>query len=547
MKITAIKSILILITIIVSLIVFSCKQESIQKELQIETVLKQRDFTNTEIDSVSQEIFNRKPDSLGVDILIHLYSRSLRTELKRTELLDSAIYFAEKINYIRGLANAYDRKGLNLRYESQFKESLSFHKTALSLYRKTLDTLGTIYCLNNLGVVLRKLNHEHESMKYYMEALELSRLLKNDKNIAIALNGVGNVFTNMGQYDKAMSYFREALELETSRDNQRGVNYDLSNIAEVFMLTNQYDSALYYYEKSLEIGKKRDYKADLAIDYYNLGMLYQNMGVHEKSITYLIQAIPRLQEYRSLRYLSKTYINLGIDYSVLRQYTKAEFYLVEGLKIAEEIESQENIICAYQAFTDHYKSLGDYKKALEYQQQYLKLKEEVSSEKTKRNIASLEVLYERRLQDMEIEQYQTELKLSRSQSVIQYTIIAAMIVLVLVLLVIARLRKQNSNFIIDQMRNDIQDYISRIEYFENQTKSDNNESEKEIFYKNVEKFGLSEREIDVLLLISKGLKNDEIAEKLFLSVSTVKTHTRNIFIKLDVRNRIEAARVTMVV
>ncbi len=109
MKITAIKSILILITIIVSLIVFSCKQESIQKELQIETVLNQRDFTNTEIDSVSQQIFSRKPDSLGVDILIHLYSRSLRTEVKRTDLLDSAIYFAEKINYISGLANAYDR------------------------------------------------------------------------------------------------------------------------------------------------------------------------------------------------------------------------------------------------------------------------------------------------------------------------------------------------------------------------------------------------------------------------------------------------------
>jgi len=48
------------------------------------------------------------------------------------------------------------------------------------------------------------------------------------------------------------------------------------------------------------------------------------------------------------------------------------------------------------------------------------------------------------------------------------------------------------------------------------------------------------------LLISHGLKNDEIAKKLFVSLSTVKTHTRNIFVKLDVRNRIEAARKTQI-
>ena len=99
----------------------------------------------------------------------------------------------------------------------------------------------------------------------------------------------------------------------------------------------------------------------------------------------------------------------------------------------------------------------------------------------------------------------------------------------------------------EQMRNDIQEYVQRIDEYENKNASNNQEDEKMVFYKNVEKYGLSEREIEVLLLISKGLKNDEIAEKLFLSVSTVKTHTRNIFTKLDVRNRIEAARKAQVI
>jgi len=51
---------------------------------------------------------------------------------------------------------------------------------------------------------------------------------------------------------------------------------------------------------------------------------------------------------------------------------------------------------------------------------------------------------------------------------------------------------------------------------------------------------LSEREIEVLQLIAEGLTNPEIATRLFLSLHTVKTHTRNIYGKLVVHNRTQA-------
>jgi LuxR family maltose regulon positive regulatory protein len=51
---------------------------------------------------------------------------------------------------------------------------------------------------------------------------------------------------------------------------------------------------------------------------------------------------------------------------------------------------------------------------------------------------------------------------------------------------------------------------------------------------------LSKREIQVLQLIAEGLTNREIATKLFLSLNTVKVHTRNIYGKLDAHNRTQA-------
>ena len=51
---------------------------------------------------------------------------------------------------------------------------------------------------------------------------------------------------------------------------------------------------------------------------------------------------------------------------------------------------------------------------------------------------------------------------------------------------------------------------------------------------------LSQRELDVLRLISQGLSNREIGERLFLALSTVKGHTRILFDKLQVQRRTEA-------
>lgn len=53
---------------------------------------------------------------------------------------------------------------------------------------------------------------------------------------------------------------------------------------------------------------------------------------------------------------------------------------------------------------------------------------------------------------------------------------------------------------------------------------------------------LTKREIEVLTLIAEGLSNPEIAEKLVLAVGTVKYYTSEIYGKLGVRNRVEAAR-----
>jgi two-component system, NarL family, response regulator LiaR len=59
----------------------------------------------------------------------------------------------------------------------------------------------------------------------------------------------------------------------------------------------------------------------------------------------------------------------------------------------------------------------------------------------------------------------------------------------------------------------------------------------------VSELGLTPRELEILELIAEGLSNREIAEKLFVSENTVKTHSSRVLAKLGARRRTQAVQI----
>jgi DNA-binding CsgD family transcriptional regulator len=55
-------------------------------------------------------------------------------------------------------------------------------------------------------------------------------------------------------------------------------------------------------------------------------------------------------------------------------------------------------------------------------------------------------------------------------------------------------------------------------------------------------FGITRRELEILELIARGLSNREIAEQLFVSENTVKTHSSRLFDKLSAKRRTQAVQ-----
>lgn len=66
---------------------------------------------------------------------------------------------------------------------------------------------------------------------------------------------------------------------------------------------------------------------------------------------------------------------------------------------------------------------------------------------------------------------------------------------------------------------------------------------KEIDQEKIKLLEITDREYEVLKLISDGLSNKEIANKLFLTESTIKTHVSNLLVKLNSKRRTQAVQV----
>ncbi len=495
------------------------------------------------LDSLYQSVHRQKDTPQKVDALLNLSGKDYKN--LRPDILEEALEISGRIYYIDGIAKAYDLKGLKERRKNNFLKSVEYHKRALSFFEKSTDTAAKINCIHNLSVSLRKLNFDKEAYKHYIQALDLANKIHDSAQIAMIYNGIGNVYVNTEEYDKALYYFKKSYEIEQKRKNLKGQDYNLANIGEVYMLKNQMDSAHYYLDKTLTL-EKIIYQPDkLGVIYNLMGQLYKREGKCKKSIEFYDKALPLLKKRNIKRYWANSLINKGICQTNVGLYKKGLENIQKGINLAEEIKSVENISLGHSAMVNYYTRQKKYKEALEAYKKATDYHNKIVNLNTKQSILTTQVIYETKEKDEQIKKLALEKELEKKHSKqnflrLIYTSLGSAVIIVFLYLFF-RLRRKNVDLELAHKNAEIQNYVMKIKEMENQIESGKKHTEEELKEK-LRKLGLTEREIDVLKLISEGFNNDEIAEKMFISKNTVKSHIKNIYVKLDVKNRIQAIK-----
>jgi len=511
------------------------QQEDILKTnnlIDYKTVNRQK---NINIDSLYQITIKTPNDTIKVNNLISIFRLSIKNKPLRNDALEEALKISKEINYLTGIANVLNKKGVNARYQHQYLKSLKLHKEALSYYESSWDIQSRIKNLNSLGVTYRRLNIEEEAIKHHLEALKLSEKIDFTRSVAIALNGIGNAYVTLKKYDDAIKYFELSLNLNKLDENERGMGYDYSNLGEAFMYKQQYDTAFQYQNKALEIANNSKNKNDKAIIFGSMGLMFQNKKEWNKALDYYLKSIPILTKYNSKRLLSFTQINTGIIYTQLREFDKAKKYIKSGLQLSAEISSKDNLVLGYQALSDLLTLKGNFNDALDNYKSMVIYRDSIFNIQSENNIVAMNIKFDTNRKDENIKRLHLENKVNKNKSIILFLTLGLLIAISVFSFIYHRMKIKNSNMMLDNMRGQIEAHLDHISNLEGKNITND-------ISHNLDGYGLSSRELEVLNYITQGMKNQEIADTMFVSLATIKTHTQNIYLKLDVRNRMEAAR-----
>ncbi len=234
--------------------------------------------------------------------------------------------------------------------------------------------------------------------------------------------------------------------------------------------------------------------------------------------------------------------NQGELYFALGNIAEATKKMEQSYKLYKMIGVSEGLLKTSELLSKIYFASDDFGKAAEVMQFHNVLKDSLLNFQNQAIVAEMETKYQVKEKNRTIELLKLQEKLRNKQikwQALFIGLITTLLVLVIILFYSHRKRAQLSQ---RQLNLELQNYLLQVAEMQDKLNTKKGDCGKEPNFEQLEKANLSKQEMKVIKLIAEGYKNAEIAEKLFISQNTVKTHIKNIYSKLDVKNRVEALR-----
>lgn len=467
------------------------------------------------------------------------------------------------------------------------------------------DTFYITYFLDQAGELNRLAGNYDKAVEQLNFCLTYKAGWEDLKDLSITHNNLGRTYGQKGTYELAIYHFLEALKLMETDENLLGQSFYLNNLAAMYDLQHNYVKAIEYYEQSLTIKEKLGNENAIAATMLNLGISYFNLGDLEKALLHHQEAYAIYKSNDLTDKVARTINNMGEIYIQMENYQKAsehilEAYALDSLLTDEKlrmtignnlakvffltdrpeeaaaaslrVEGMARASNSFALLKDVYalkaqiaESTGDLKSAVDYLNLSLSYNDSLINEANIYAVADMQAKYEYEKnlrviseKELAIAQQEKLVKEERLKVVYWLAISVFLVVVVCVLGILYVLNQRNARLLQGQLvlidkQNRALDSLNRgIKAQLDKTQMTLEEKEEVlevVFTRSRDKelpeelLALSKREMEVLSYLALGWSDDQLADKLFVSKATVKTHLRRIYSKLLVRGRAEAVTI----
>ena len=334
-----------------------------------------------------------------------------------------------------------------------------------------------------------------------------------------------------------MAISQEDPNLIADATNSYAVGFDHSN---------KKDTALYYYLIAIEDYLELKQWINKAKSEHNVALIYMGKEDYVKAEEMLLSSLEVFNQLPSSMDIEKATIQLGL--ARVYEHTNRHEMAIKNFKEALEVFRKRGAKTEEKSTLEYLsKSLaeqGQYLEAYKLQSEFILLKDSIQNSEITTEIAELNERYESEKKEKEILslQYKNEQQARLNWFIISISI--GLISVLFILLVIFRNRKiKESEKIKDRLKQNAKELDVLRQKIEKNITQHTLPHEFTLTHEEVNSLltdDLSDRELDVFMLLLEGHTNKLIGEKLFVSINTIKFHLHNIYVKLDVDNRIDA-------
>ncbi len=463
---------------------------------------------------------------------------------KAEEFGNQSVKYFQKAGNKKELVAAFGAAIYLVKQAGNYNIALDLSDKAIEIARSINDTLQWADALNNKGNVLKDMLLLSPAIDAYFEAFNLWKLSNDTAGLAIAYGSIANAYFFEEDYKKSLEYNFKKLTATKNSGNRWETNKTLNNIALAYSALDQQDSALFYIHKNLELAKTLNYPEGVANTFNNMAVSFLKSGLNDSALFYSIKAISLAEKLNSPN-LAKYELNKAKILQQQKKYSSALTIAKKAYNRAKQKNDNLTLKVGSFLLNEIYYQMDKPDFAYPYLAEYHKLNDSILNMEHIRKVTRLDIQHKfekkQKAAEFELEKNRQQIEILnqtnqiKSQKIrIFWIFIIAMILLSFAGAFISFLVIRNQNHRIEQMKLEIRNYLLK-----SNPKTDGHADDNPIVII-AEKYGLTAREAEIMELISTGIGNEEIATKLFVSKNTVKFHIKNLFIKLDVKNRVQA-------
>lgn len=442
---------------------------------------------------------------------------------------------------------SYNKIGIVHFYKGELDSAIINFKKSIPFYT---DQSLKANSLNNLAMMYKANSNPDKAIENYLLANDIYADIKDYNKEVSVLGNISALYNSLTDFDNAKRYAEKGIEIATETNNRDGEIACKSNLGDAYLIKKDYESAIPYIKEAIDYYKSIEKYQFLIINKNNLANCYDGLGEKQKALKEY-QSILNLMEETGL-FLNKETIllNIGSSHFDLENYPQALNYSHHGLSFAKDNDVVYLYETAYKQLSEIHQAMNHSDSALFYKDLQIAVKDSLDQVEKEKKMMELEAQHHNKeLTDdlnktaeiLDDAQHKKELF---SKGLI-YSLIIILITVFGVVLFYNRYKKKKTlaeNLAIRNKKNraNITTLESTLEQKDEliEDLSYREETGKMPYPKNLDP--LTERESEVLLGVKDGLKDKEIAERLFLSVATIRTHLRKAYVKIDARNRAEA-------